>query len=373
MNALPEKMNQGQNAPDLLVVGAGVFGLWAARHAILAGKSVLVLERGHVGAGASGGFLGALMPHMPDRWNARKQFQFDALTSLPDAVAALEADTGMDCGYRRCGRLIPITHENTLAIVERRSAGAREFWGSRFTLQHTSSARNNGWPDGAQAPYGLQRDDLSARIDPRAYLAALKAFVAAKGELREGVEVARLEPGKAVLANGDAISAGEIVVAAGWRSYDLLQPFMGNMASEPGGAIGRGVKGQAVLVEHAHVDDLPILYADGTYVVPQAGNRVAIGSTARDAWDDPSSFDRNDMAFYARALELAPALRDAPILERWAGVRPRNMLKGIGHEPFMGPVPGHDWLSARIGGFRIGLAVGHLGKCGAPMPSTSII
>ncbi len=366
MNPLPNKMNQGQNAPDVLVIGAGVFGLWAARHAILAGKSVLVLERDHVGAGASGGFLGALMPHMPDRWNARKQFQFDALTSLPEAVAALEADTGMDCGYRRCGRLIPITHENTLAIIDRRSTGARKFWGGQFTLAHASSARNDGWPDAKQAPFGLQHDDLSARIDPRAYLAALKVFVTAKGELREGVEVARLEPGRAVLANGDAISAGEIVVAAGWRSYDLLQPFMAGMAGDLGGAIGRGVKGQAVLVEHEHGDDLPILYADGTYVVPQAGNRVAIGSTARDAWDDPASFDTGDMAFYNRALELAPELRGAPILERWAGVRPRNMLKGVGHEPFMGPVPGHDWLSARIGGFRIGLAVGHMATTATP-------
>ncbi|MCB1461419.1 MAG: FAD-binding oxidoreductase [Nitratireductor sp.] len=358
--------------PDVLIVGAGIFGLWAARHAIMAGKRVLVLDRGRAGDGASGGFLGALMPHMPDRWNAKKQFQFEALTSLPDAVAALEADTGLACGYRRCGRLIPVLHRDTMGIVERRSGGAREYWAGRFRLEHVTPAPGNagaGWPDARQAPFGMQFDDLSARVDPRAYLASLRAFVAAKGELREGVEAVRLEPGRAVLADGSAIEAGEIVVAAGWRAYELLQPFMSEMAIEAGGAIGRGVKGQAVLVHHTHGDDLPILYADGTYVVPHAGNRVAIGSTARDEWDHaaPEAFDPGDMGFYERALELVPALRDAPILERWANVRPRNMLAQTRHEPFMGPVPGHEWLSARIGGFRIGMAVGHMESDATPL------
>ncbi|MCG6858326.1 MAG: FAD-binding oxidoreductase [Salaquimonas sp.] len=355
---------QPQKTPDVLIIGAGVFGLWAARHAISAGRNVLVVDRGQVGGGASGGFLGALMPHMPDRWNAKIQFQFEALASLPEAVAALEEDTGMDCDYRRCGRLMPIRAESSIAEIERRIVGARENWGERFRLERIApplaDRAPENWLNEAKAPAGAQHDDLSARLDPRAYLAALKAFVEANGTLCEGVEVVRLDEGGAVLADGSAMDAGEIVVAAGWQSYELLQPWIGELASAPGGPIGRGVKGQAVLVEFAHGDDLPIVCSDGSYIVPHTGNRIAIGSTARDDWDQADAFDPRDMGFYDRALELVPALRDAPIVERWANVRPRNMLKGIGHEPFMGPVPGHDWLSARIGGYRIGLAVGHV-------------
>ncbi|MGB7286840.1 MAG: FAD-dependent oxidoreductase, partial [Salaquimonas sp.] len=89
---------QNSISPDLIVVGGGIFGLWAARHAIKRGERVLVLEKREIGAGASGGFLGALMPHMPDNWEAKKQLQFAALSSMPAAIARLEAETGIDCG-----------------------------------------------------------------------------------------------------------------------------------------------------------------------------------------------------------------------------------------------------------------------------------
>ena len=59
----------GQPAPDLLIAGAGVAGLWLAVKAARAGLSVTLVERGNPGGGASGGFLGALMPHSPERWN----------------------------------------------------------------------------------------------------------------------------------------------------------------------------------------------------------------------------------------------------------------------------------------------------------------
>ena len=51
-------VNQGRKAghiasPDVIVIGAGIFGLWAARHALKRGERVLVLEKSAVGSGAS--------------------------------------------------------------------------------------------------------------------------------------------------------------------------------------------------------------------------------------------------------------------------------------------------------------------------------
>jgi glycine oxidase len=85
----------GQATPDLLIAGAGVAGLWLALKAVRAGLSVTLVERGNPGGGASGGFLGALMPHSPERWNGKKDFQFRALVDLEDEVAGLEAETGV--------------------------------------------------------------------------------------------------------------------------------------------------------------------------------------------------------------------------------------------------------------------------------------
>ena len=352
--------------------------MWAARRTIQAGKSVIVLEKRELGAGASGGFLGALMPHMPDRWNAKKQFQFEALSTIGEAIETLEADTGMECGFRRCGRLIPVRNEQTLADVQRRIDGARQNWpGYAMQLLEPPLGHSLGgdWLAEARAPFGAVHDTLSARVDPRAYLSALGAFVREHGELREGIEVASLDPERrrVALTDGTVIEGGEIIVAAGWEAYALLAPFMSEMIERDGpyanGLPGRGVKGQAMLLEHGHSDERHILYDNGAYVVPHAGNRVAVGSTAEENWQDGPAperdeFDPANTDFHRRALELAPSLRNAPIIERWANVRPRNVLKGRGTEPFMGKVPGYDNLTALIGGFRIGLAVAHMEPIG---------
>ena len=357
-------MKQKKNPIDCLVIGAGILGLWAARHAIKRGERVLVVEKRTVGAGASGGFLGALMPHMPDSWNAKKQMQFEGLLSLEAAIAELESDTGLDCGYRRCGRLMPLVHEKMRDLMARRISGADEHWQGKFQMAMLDQPPENCLSvDIAQ--YGASFDALSARVNPRDYLAALQAFVEPVATLMEGAEVVAIEPDadRVILDSGDAISAGRIVVANGWEAYSLLQPFMEELNN--GKSIGRGVKGQAVLVEHDHDDTMPIIYHDGAYVVPHAGNRVAIGSTSVKDWQggefpEPNAFDPGDMNFYERALELVPVLRDAPIVGRWAGVRPRNTLQGRGTEPYFGPVPGHDNLTALIGGFKITFGVGHL-------------
>lgn len=335
-------------------------GLWAARHAIKRGEKVVLLEKHKIGAGASGGFLGALMPHMPDSWNAKKQFQFEGLDTLERTVAELEEETGVSCGYRRCGRVMPVTNEKLLGQIERRIKGAGEHWQGRYamSLQHSQS---DDWISPEIASFGIQQDTLSARINPRQYISSLDAYVRPRCDLLEGVEVMKLVSGKTqnevFLAGGDKIIAGKIIVANGYQAYSLLQPFMGeHNADKP---IGRGVKGQAVLLEYAHNDELPIAYHDGSYVVPHEGNRVAVGSTSENEWEDATSFDDGNMGFYERAMELVPALKNAPIIDKWAGVRPRNTLEGRGTEPFFGAIEGHGNLIALIGGFKITLGIAH--------------
>ena len=44
------------------------------------------------------------------------------------------------------------------------------------------------------------------------------------------------------------------------------------------------------------------------------------------------------------------ALKEAPIIGRWAGVRPRNTIDGRGTAPWFGPVPEYEGLIAMIGG-----------------------
>ena len=394
--------NRSSSHPDLLVIGAGVFGLWAARHALKRGERVLVMEKRHVGAGASGGFLGALMPHMPDRWNAKKQMQYEGLHSLERAIAELEADTGANCGYRRCGRLMPLRHERMLDHLAERIAGAGENWmddegRQAFTLEHVAQAdlaSRFALPDGKPwlspeiAPFGAAYDTLSARVNPRAYLAALAQFVRShdSGAIVEGAGVAAIDPAAVCvsLADGNTISAGRIVIANGWEAYDLLSGISACVGSQK--ITGRGVKGQAALLDLPHDDNLPILYDSGSYVVPHGkamgadaagvANCVAVGSTSVDDWlpvgggaeileISRTSYDAADTGFFDHACALCPAIASAEVVERWANVRPRNTIPDpetgkIGTEPVFGALESHDRVSVAVGGFKISFGIAHL-------------
>ncbi len=114
----------GQLRADLVIVGGGIMGLWAALKAERRGIDTILIDEDKTGSGASGGLLGALMAHMPDRWNEKKQLQFEGLVSLEAELAALEAETGLPAGYRRCGRLIPLPKPHLRPLAERHSREA---------------------------------------------------------------------------------------------------------------------------------------------------------------------------------------------------------------------------------------------------------
>ena len=60
------------NKPDVIVVGAGIFGLACAYACAKRRLKVLVIDAEDLGTGASGGIVGAMAPHTPDQWNPKK-------------------------------------------------------------------------------------------------------------------------------------------------------------------------------------------------------------------------------------------------------------------------------------------------------------
>lgn len=303
----------------ITIAGAGVFGLACAWELTRRGQPVRVHEAARIGAGASGGHVGALAPHAPENWNAKKQAQLDALISAADWWAEVARVGGTDPGYARTGRIQPVA-SGTEARITERIENARENWPDWAGLAMTDS------PDAALVPASASGlwlvDRLTARISPRSAGAALAAAIrAAGGEIVEGTPA---PDAPAIWATG----------VAG------LAPFGGG-----------GVKGQSALLAFA-APDQPQVFADGLHIVPHADGTVAIGSTSeRDATD--TGTDDQLEALIARARALCPALADAPVLDRWAGIRPRARSRA----PIVGPWPGRPAHYVANGGFKIGLAM----------------
>ncbi len=343
---------------DLLIVGGGIMGLWAAVMAERAGLKTLLIEKDRIGAGASGGVVGALMPHMPDRWNGKKQFQFDALVSLEAEIALLEAQTGLSAGYRRSGRLIPLPkpHLRTIALRHEqdalanwRAADRQFFWHVRddFTL--------TGWPQSETMASGVVLDTLAGRVNPREMLALLSAYLRQSSlvRIKEGWELLDLDPvkGQAVLSGGEKLSFGSCLLAAGVQSFPHLDRLE-TAALEPTGV---AVKGQAALLK-ADIDPaLPVIFFDGLYVIPHDNGLVAVGSTSENSFSDTQSTDEQLENLLDHARTVVPLLRDVPVVERWAGLRP----KAIGRDPMVGRHPDFEKLHILTGGFKISFGLAH--------------
>lgn len=350
-----------QSRPDVIVIGGGVFGLWVARRALQAGLRVELRERRRLGGGASGGLLGALTAHTPDRWSPKKAFQLEALAALPAECARLEAETGVAVGYRRSGRVMPIRSTTFRAQVAARSRGAATHWAAQDP-SWIYAARDGvgeavetaGWLATEAAPCGFVHDTLAALVAPRRYMAALSAAVRRDGaRVVEGASAEPLE-----LLEG---RAGAVVIAAGFESFGL-EPRLA-AASAPLG----GVKGRSALFELPGWEGRPLIYDDGVYVCPHGDGRVAVGSTdekdwrAEDGATTESAFEvgadpSGPLDFIVRAQALCPPLRDRAPTEIWAGVRPKTRAR----DPILGRLAPDATLWVASGGFKIGLGVAHL-------------
>lgn len=329
------------------MIGAGVFGLWVALEGVRAGLRVTIADRERPGAGASGGVVGALIPHIPVRWRPLKQAQLDGLLCLEAETERLTVETGRPTGYRRCGRVSPLADAAARERALEHRQAAADIWAgaARLDVLDRLPPAIEGLVAPELFPAGAVADSLTARITPSLYLDALVAALASRAEILSGWEAREIDAatGRVRFPGGD-ITARHTVVAAGWRSFPLAPVCQ-----------GKGVKGQAAVLSATLPADMPVLQMPDLYVVAHGRGQVAVGSTSENAWQHEAP-DAGLDAVIARARAVCPALREAPVAARWAGVRP----KAPRGDPMVGPVPGSERLWIATGGFKIGFALAHV-------------
>ena len=313
---------------DITIRGAGIFGLSIAWACLGQGATVRVIDPGGVGAGASGGLVGALAPHTPDQWNTKKQFQFDSLIAAETFWDEVEGVSGLSSGYGRTGRVQPLLDDRAVELARARAETAKTHWRDHATWEVHPVDQIAAWSP--VSPTGLVVfDTLSARLHPAQACAALaKAIVARGGE---------------IATEGD--DEGQVIWATGWRGLLEMSEIFGR-------PVGNGVKGQSATLTYA-APDAPQLFVQGLHIVPHGDGTVAIGSTSEREFEDPAGTDTQTDDLIARARAGAPELTDAPESKRWAGVRPR----AISRAPILGAWPDRSGHYVANGGFKIGFGM----------------
>lgn len=294
------------------------------------GAAVHVIERHRIGAGSSGGHVGALAPHAPDNWNDKKQVQLDSLLMAQSFWREIEAFSGLSSGYARTGRLQPLADGTDEKIQARIQAAARR-WPSGMGIRILADPGTGPAPC---SPSGLWLwDGLTARISPRAALAALTGAIRKSG---------------GVITTGTEIPSGASDGPVLWATGT---PGLADLTKALHRPVGTGVKGQSLLLDHAAPEAAQV-YIDGLHIVPHADGTTAIGSTSENSFAHDRPDEQID-ALLERARAQCPALQDARVIETWAGIRPRARSRA----PLLGAWPDRPGHYVANGGFKIGFGM----------------
>lgn len=288
---------------DVIVIGGGLIGLSLARELRKQGASVLVVERGEPGREASHAAGGMLANCGGETPLALQPLAKASAQMYPEFVHELQDESGVNADLRSHGTLlflepgqtpdhIPDADPLPAALAEMEPALAHERRTALFLKERS--------------------------VCPRALTdAALKA---AK---HRGVDVSS---GTAVVSVN--VSSGQVTgVTTEKTSYHATKVV--NCAGAWAGQIAplsvptRPVKGQMVCFAMPAREVLKhVLRSPEIYLIPRSDGRLLAGATVEEAGFDKRTVPETIQKLRHAALAMLPALKNARILEDWAGLRP---------------------------------------------------
>lgn len=312
-----------------ILTGAGALGLATAGALLQQGASVTVLERGSVGRESSWAGGGILSPLCP--WDYPEEVSRLALRGMSmfgDLAEMLRQSTGIDPEYSRSGMLVLPPLDVKAAFQWCTAHGMR------------AEEREGGvlLPDVAQARNPRLLQALRARVEQLG------------GRIVEQCEVKQIvaEAGQvAHLATSQGnFSADAYIVTAGAWSKVLLDEHALQIDIKP-------IRGQMLLFKFDAPPVPHIVLKKDFYLIPRRDGHLLVGSTREDVGFDKSTTDEVRAMLLQRGTELLPALRDKPVVQHWAGLRPGSP----GNIPTIGRHPHLPNLYVNSGHFRYGVTM----------------
>lgn len=305
---------------DAIFVGGGAIGLACAWRAAGRSLDVCVLERDTAGSGASRVAAGILAPDTETE-PGHDPFVPLARRSL-ELFPAFVDELGEDVGFWRCGTLAVALDADEAAVL-RREPG--------ITSWLTASECRALEPGLSPLAAGGALNEDEASVDPRRLVAALAARV----QVREGVEVASVTRDSVTTTAGETIRAGRVVLCAGaWSGF--------------AGAPVRPVKGQVVRLR----GELPaqrIIRTERVYVVPRRNGEVVVGATLEERGFDTTVTAGAVHELLREGYRVLPELAELELVDVTAGLRPGS--------PDNGPLLGEreDGVVLATGHYRNGI------------------
>jgi glycine oxidase len=338
--------------PDCLIVGGGVIGLSLAYELACHGATVQLIDCGSIGREASWAGAGILPP-------ANLTTAIDPLDRLRalshklhrEWATRLREETGIDNGYRECGGLYLARSVGEVASLHAFAQMLRELEieVERLTpaeLTVLEPALREVAAGQLKAAYTLPGE---AQLRNPDHLRALSLACERRGvQIRSDCEATGFDYANgrmtAVRTDAGLLHADRYCITSGAWTGRLLKQLGVTTGIMP-------IRGQMVLFKCETPPFRRVLNEGPRYLVPRDDGRVLVGSTEEEAGFDKSTTEEGVGELVALARQLVPALRDARIENRWAGLRP-GTFDGF---PYLGRMPGLSNAYAAAGHYRSGL------------------
>ncbi len=326
----------------VLILGGGLIGLALAHELARQGRAATVLSRRRSEAA---GFVaaGMLAPHAEGLDGPLLELGQRSLERIPAWVARIESDSGLACGLRICGIVVPFASAAERDAYPTAAHGERL---DRSGLEREITGIGPLWQAGLLFPQDGQIDNR------RRLMRALERACVHRGvRFEEGCEVLGLvtepqgqqtgeAPGEQLAAvrlrraDGQELTlpCREAVLCGGAWSSQLLPglpvfPVKGQMLSLQGpiGALSR------------------VVFGPGTYLVPREDGLLVVGATSEpEAGFGEGLTPAGQRQLQAGIDALLPTATGWPPMERWWGFRPCTTDQA----PLLGKGPiGGLWLA----------------------------
>jgi glycine oxidase len=310
---------------DVAVVGGGLIGLSIAWRLARAGRSVVVLERETIGAGASLAATGMLAPaaeHEPGS-DPLLPLALESLRRWPAFRDDLEAEAGRRIDYRPDGTLVLAVGRDEVERLRFRydlrcRSGLDAAWLPGSEVRRLEPGLRPSVTAGIHCP-------LDHQVDPRLVMDALAEACRRAGVvLAEGTPVTALDWSGGRVAGvrcGDRAVAAEVVVLASgaWSGEGGLLPEALTLPVRP-------LKGQSLALRTtARTGGLGrMVWTEQVHMAPKSDGQLIVGATVEDCGFRPGVTAGGLYALLEGARRVLPGIEEMEVEAVWCGYRPTS-------------------------------------------------
>lgn len=313
---------------DVIIVGGGIIGLSLSLELRKKGARVLVVERGEPGREASYAAGGMLVDCSIETSAALQPLAAASARMYSEFAHELEVESGMKVDLRDQGTLLTLSAKHIrhpdLMLAALSPADLSELEPAMVKLSLD------------------QESDLNEELDPLESAMAVNAMHPAFYYIKERSVDPRALAAAAIKAakhrevdfsSGDSVTsvnhADGRVVSVTTTKTTFHAPKVVNCAGAWSGQIApyafptRPVKGQMLCLAAPSLTLLKhVIRTSEIYLIPRSDGRIIVGTTVEEAGFNKRTDVATIQRLHRAAIDLVPELRNARILEDWAGLRP---------------------------------------------------